>query len=84
MNSKDADMLVKGLAVVVAEIAFGVNGPFLFERFGLYLPLAIVTAVVLGAAVGYGAAALLLRLSQRDRRAAPVPAVRQRAHPKAA
>lgn len=84
MNSKNADMLVKGLAVIVAEIAFGVNGPFLFERFGLYLPLAIATGVVLGAAVGYAVAALLLRARHQERAATPVPAVRQKAHPKAA
>jgi Na+-translocating ferredoxin:NAD+ oxidoreductase RnfA subunit len=84
MNSKDTDMLAKGLAVIVAEIALGVNGPFLFERFRLYLPLAIATAVVLGAAVGYGVAALLLRASNREHAAAPVPAVQQKAHPKAA
>ena len=84
MSSDKSDLLVKGLAVVIAEIAFGVNGPFLFERFGLYLPLAIATAVVLGAAVGYGAAAVLLRVSHRDRAVSPAPAVRHKPHPKAA
>ncbi len=84
MSSKDTDMLVKGLAVIVAEIAFGVNGPFLFERFGFYLPLAIAAGVVLGATIGYGVAALLLRARHPERAATPVPAARQEAHPKAA
>ena len=84
MSSNNSDLLVKGLAVIVAEIAFGVNGPFLFERFGLYLPLAIAAAVVLGAGVGYGAAAVLLRVSHRERVISPAPAVRQKVHPKAA
>jgi hypothetical protein len=59
--------LKKGLAVIVGEIVFGVNGPFFFERFGLNVPLAITSGVLVGAAVGYCVAALVLSMSHRER-----------------
>ena len=59
--------LKKGLAVIVGEIVFGVNGPFLFERFGWNVPLAVTGGVLVGAAVGYCVAALVLGLSHRER-----------------
>ena len=59
--------LKKGAAVIVGEIVFGVNGPFLFERFGANVPLAITSGVLVGAAVGYCVAAVVLGLSHRER-----------------
>ena len=84
MVSNKAEALIMGLGAIVGEIGFGVNGPFLFERFGLYVPVAVATAVVIGAWVGCASAALLYRLSQREHAATPAPAIRQTAHPKAA
>jgi hypothetical protein len=84
MSSNDTRALVKALGVVIGEISFGVNGPFFFSRFGLNVPEAVATAVVIGAAIGYETAAAWFWVSHRERAAAPVPAVRQKTHPRAA
>jgi hypothetical protein len=62
-----ASALKKGLAVTIGEIVFGVNGPFLFERFGFNVPLAVTGGVVVGAAVGYCVAAILLGFRHHER-----------------
>ena len=84
MASNNTKTLVKALGVVVGEIAFGVNGPFFFERFGANVPEAVAIAVVIGAAAGYSVAGMMFWLNHRERVLAPVPAVRQKPHPRAA
>jgi hypothetical protein len=84
MTSNNSQTLVKALGVTVGEIAFGVNGPFFFERFGLNVPEAVATAVVIGAALGYGTAAMLFWASHREHVATPVRAVRLKPHQNAA
>ena len=64
--SAEAPTLVKGLAAIIGEIVVGVNGPFLFERFGLNVPEAITSGVVVGAAVGVCAASAILAIRHRE------------------
>ena len=59
--------LAKGLGVIIGEIVFGVNGPFLFERYGFNVPVAVAIAVMIGALVGYCVAALVLAMRHRER-----------------
>lgn len=65
--------LLKGLGVLIGECVVGLNGPFMFSRFGLNVPEAVATGVVLGAIVGYTVAALGWQLRHR----APKPAMRE-------
>ena len=55
---KQTPALIKGLGVIVGEIALGVNGPFFFEHFGLSVPVAVATAAVMGGVIGYGVVAI--------------------------
>lgn len=64
--SSQTSTLVKGLGVVIGEIAVGVNGPFLFERFGLNVPVAIASGVLVGAAIGFCIATVGLALWHRE------------------
>lgn len=50
--------LKRAFGAIAGLIAFGVNGPFLFERFGISTPVAILTAVVIGAGAGFGLVAI--------------------------
>ena len=84
MTSGNSQALIKGLAVIVGEIALGVNGPFLFGRFGFYVPIAIVTAVMIGAAAGYVVASVALWARHKERALTTAPAVRQGLHRRAA
>lgn len=68
--SEQTAPLVKGLGLVVGEIVFGVNGMFLFSRFGLGVPESAVAGVLVGAAVGYCIAAGALAIRRRE----PAPA----------
>lgn len=65
--------LKKGLAVIVGEIVFGVNGPFIFERFGWNVPLAVTGGVLVGGVVGYCVAALVLGIRHHERATAQHP-----------
>ena len=62
--------LIKGLGAIIGEIVFGVNGPFLFERFGLNVPEAIASGVLMGAAAGVCFATLGLAIRHHK----PAPA----------
>ncbi|HLK47333.1 MAG TPA: hypothetical protein VKT49_04310 [Bryobacteraceae bacterium] len=84
MQSNNTKTLVKSLGTLMGVISFGVNGPFFFERFGLYLPIAVATAAVIGAAVGCSAAGMLYWLSHREHALTPVPAIRIKPHQHAA
>ncbi|GEM_PF-3561970 len=64
--SSQAPLLIKGLAVIIGEITFGVNGPFFFERFGLNTLEAIVSGVLVGAAAGFCTATVGLALRHRQ------------------
>jgi uncharacterized membrane protein YadS len=64
--SSQAPTLIKGLAAIIGEIVVGVNGPFLFERFGLNVPEAIASGVLVGAAVGVCAAAAILAVRHQE------------------
>jgi len=78
----DTAPLVKGLGLVVGEIVVGVNGMFLFSRFGLNVPEAVTAGVLLGAAVGYGVAAASLwirHMQHTPARAMPNIGVKARA-----
>lgn len=70
--SSHSSALIMGLGAIVGEIAVGVNGPFLFGRFGIYFPIAVLMGVLLGAVLGVTVAALGLALRHRK----PAPAVR--------
>lgn len=59
--------LIKGLGVIIGECVFGLNGPFLFERYGLSTPIAITAGVMLGAVAGFCAAALGLSFRHAER-----------------
>ena len=59
--------MIKGLGVIIGQCVFGLNGPFLFERYGLSTPAAITTGVMVGAVAGFSAAALGLSLRHAER-----------------
>lgn len=79
--STQAPTLIKGLGATVGEIVFGVNGPFLFERFGLNVPEAILTGVLLGAVLGVGGAYAGLAIRHRKPATATSRGVAVVAHP---
>jgi hypothetical protein len=58
--------LIKGIGVAIGECIFGVNGPFLFDRFGLHNGSAAAIGVLVGAAVGYGVAFAALHVRYRE------------------
>lgn len=66
-HSLPVPALIKGLGVIIGECVFGLNGPFLFERYGLSTPLAITTGVMLGAVAGFCVAALGLSFRHAER-----------------
>jgi hypothetical protein len=68
--SSHASPLAMGLGTIFGEMVFGLNGPFLFGRFGLGDPLAVAAGVVFGAAVGLGLAVMAPLLLHRQ----PAPA----------
>ena len=58
-------LLVEGLGVAIGEWIFAMNGPFLFNRFGLAVPEAATVGCLVGAALGYGCTRALIRLQTR-------------------
>jgi len=80
--SSQAPLLIKGLAVIIGEIVVGVNGPFLFERFGLSTPEAILGGVLVGAAAGFCTAVIGLAIRHRQPAATKVKGVKVHAHPR--
>lgn len=70
--SSQRPTLLKGLGAIIGEIVVGVNGPFLFERFGLNVPEAITCGVLVGAAAGVCVTAAALAIRHRE------PAARRR------
>ena len=80
--SSQAPTLIKGLAAIIGEIVVGVNGPFLFERFGLNVPEAIASGVLLGAAVGVCAASAGLAIRHHKPAVTRAHGVSVDAHPR--
>lgn len=78
--SSHSGALIMGLGAIVGEIAVGVNGPFLFGRFGLYFPIAVLMGVLLGAVLGVTVAALGLAIRNRKPAAAPARQIPADAH----
>lgn len=54
-----------GLFVGIGMAVFGLNGPWLFQRFGLNVPEAAAVGVLAGVAVGAGVAHLLVRRAEQ-------------------
>lgn len=79
--STQTPTLIKGLGAIVGEIVLGVNGPFFFERFGLNVPEAILSGVLLGAAVGVCVASAGLAIRHRKPATATSRGVAVAAHP---
>ena len=79
--SAEKPTLIKGLAAIIGEIVVGVNGPFLFERFGLDVPVAIASGVAVGAVAGVSIASIVLALRHREPVRAKAPGVPADAHP---
>jgi hypothetical protein len=58
----ESSAFVKGLGIAIGECVFGINGPFLFGRLGLDVPLAAVFGVLAGAGAGCAVAAIAWRV----------------------
>jgi zinc transporter ZupT len=84
VKSNPSRLLAEGFGMMMGEAAFAVNGPWLFGRFGLNAPLAAAAGCLLGAAVGYVVAALVLQVRERKHVVAPAPAIRYQAMRRAA
>ena len=65
--ANETSALVVGLGIAIGECIFGVNGPFLFTRFGLNVPVAAALGVLMGAAAGYSVTTAALRLRRREK-----------------
>ena len=76
------ETLAKGLGVAVGEIALGVNGPFIFCRFGLYVPIAVATALVIGAALGYFIVSVVQWAGHKAPAITPITAAHQELQPR--
>jgi len=72
-SSLQKQVLVKGLGVALSECLFALNGPFLFQRFGFNVPAAALTGCLVGAGIGYAAAAALLHSWNRRHGVSSVP-----------
>jgi hypothetical protein len=51
--TKERSTLIKAVGTAIGECVFGLNGPFLFNRFGQNDAAAAIFGVLTGAAVGY-------------------------------
>jgi len=52
---------------MIGEAVLGLNGPFLFQRFGMNVPGAAAVGALVGAVAGYQIAEALLRVRSRKR-----------------
>lgn len=64
-GSSQKKTLAKGLSILIGECVFALNGPFLFNRFGLNVPEAAAVGCLVGLAVGYWSVDLFLRIRNR-------------------
>ncbi len=76
MNSKQSQLLAKGLGILLGEAVFAVNGPFLFCRFGLNVPLAAAAGCLVGAHIGYFVTALMYWVRNWRPVVTPLPMVK--------
>jgi hypothetical protein len=65
--SQETAALIAGAGIAIGECVFGVNGPFLFERFGYNTGISALFGVFTGAVVGYGAAVTILRVLRHEK-----------------
>lgn len=69
--------LAKGLGVALGECLFGLNGPFLFQQFGINIAEAAGVGALIGAVVGYGIADAILRVRNKKHAVSSVPEITQ-------
>jgi hypothetical protein len=62
--TKEMSMLITGAGIAFGECVCGVNGPFLFNRLWHNDGLCAMLGVLVGAALGYGGAAMALHVYQ--------------------
>ena len=75
VTSWEKQVLLKGLIVTIGVVLCGLNGPWLFQRFGLNVPSAAAAGIVIGAAISYGFADAWVRSQNRGRRVLNVPEI---------
>ena len=61
--------------MTIGVVLCGLNGPWLFQRFGLNIPSAAAVGTVIGAALAYGFADAWMRSQNRGRRVVNVPEI---------
>ena len=66
---------MKGLIVTIGVVLCGLNGPWLFQRFGLNVPSAAAAGIVTGAAIAYGCADAWVRSQSRGHVVTNVPEI---------
>ena len=66
MEASAKNAMTVGVGVALGEMIFGSNGPFLFGRLGLDVPLAIAAGLVCGAVVGLTVTGLWIRLRSTE------------------
>lgn len=75
VTSWEKQVLVKGLIVTIGVVLCGLNGPWLFQRFGLNVPSAAAAGIVTGAAIAYGCADAWVRSQSRGHVITNVPEI---------
>lgn len=75
-SDQQSQLLAKGFGMLMGEAVFAVNGPFLFSRFGLNVPLAAAAGCLVGAMAGYVFVGLLFWLRHTKHTVAPAPEVK--------
>jgi hypothetical protein len=72
-RSLEKQQLIKALGIAAGEVVFGLSGPFSFYWLGLNVPEGAAAGSLVGAAIGYGFADMLLRFRNRQRGVPRVP-----------
>jgi len=71
-------LLVGCLGMMIGVWIVAPNGPFLFSRFGLSVPVAATIGCIVGAALGYACTHALIHLRTRKDRVIPVLRITER------